>query len=111
MRRAQQRTIYDELRIDVGRDGAIKSPSPQSEKPIIASSVYAGMDTSGIGQADTTSRDTDTYTGGAVTPFDYMTPPAGVEDRLADAGKINNTRQANPSRGITPSSSPLMRRA
>jgi hypothetical protein len=109
MRRAS-RTIYDDLRIGVGHDGAIKSLSPQSERPIIAASVDAAMDTSGIGQAGTGGWPSRHYSGGAVTPQTYVhAQPAGLEDQLVDAGMIMNARSANPSRGVTPRS-PLLRR-
>lgn len=110
MRRAAQSTIYDSLREEVSRNGAIKSPNPQSERPIIASAFDAAMDTSAIGQAATGGRSSRTYTGGGITPQTYTRPPMNTEDQLRDTGMIMNARAANPSRGITPRS-PLMRRA
>ena len=110
MRRAHQGTIYDALRIPVGQNGAIKSPSPQSEKPIVASSVDAPMDSSGIGQASTGGWPSNHYSGGGITPQTYTRPPANTDDRLVDAGQAMNARAANPSRGVTPNS-PLLRRA
>jgi hypothetical protein len=95
-------TIYDALRMPVGWNGAIKSPSPQSERPIAASSLFAGMDTSALGQVDTTARHSRTYTGGELQPQgDLMRPPADFQDISTDAGVAMNARAANPSRGLS----------
>lgn len=104
MRRAAHSTIYDNLRQQVGFNGAIKSPSPQSEKPIAADSFRAGMDSSGIGQADTTAQSSRTYSGGTLTPQLFTRPPASAnsDESLMKAPVAMNARNSYPGRGITP---------
>lgn len=112
MRRAAHSTIYDSLRQPLGLNGAIKSPSPQSEKPIADQSFRAGMDTSGIGQSATTARGSRTYAGGALTPQLFGKPPAGAnsDESLMKAPVAMNARAAYPGRGITPRRSPMATR-
>jgi hypothetical protein len=109
MRHPRTSTIYDQLRIETSHNGAIKSISPQSEKPIAANSFAAAMESSGVGQASTGGRAHGTYSGGGLTPQIYTRPPMNVDDQLHDAGKAMIARSSNPSRGITPNS-PLLRR-
>lgn len=98
-----RRTVFDGLREQVGRNGAIKTPSPQSERPVIDASVHAQMDLSAIGAAWTTARSSRTFTGGGLTPQQYVkAQPANVEDTLTDAGVAMNARATLPNRGITP---------
>ena len=103
MRNPRAGTIYDALRIPVSQNGALQSPTPQSERPIAAQSFYAGEDSSGIGQASTTARHSRTYTGADFMPQGYlMRQPAGFEDVALDAGAQMNARAAHPSRGLSP---------
>lgn len=106
-----RRTVFDGLRIETMRNGAIKSQALQSERPIMDQSVHAAMDPGGIGAAWTTSRSSRTYTGGGITPQQYIrSQPANVDDILTDSGTVMNARAALPNRGVTPNS-PLMRRS
>jgi hypothetical protein len=104
------RTIFDGLREQLSRNGAWKTASMQSEHPVIASTTEGMMDSSGIGQAWTTSRSSRIYAGGGITPQLYTRPPMNVDDQITDAGKAINARAAYPGRGITPRS-PLVRRS
>lgn len=107
--RVHRSALYDQLRIEVMRNGAQKSPSPQSELPILAELRGSLMESSGVGQAWTTARSSRTYTGGGITPQEYTQQPAGVntDTGLSDAGVAMNARAALPNRGH----SPLARRA
>lgn len=105
-----RRNLFDGLRIETMRNGAIQSHSMQSERPIMDQSFHAAMDPGGIGAAWTTSRSSRTYTGGAVTAQQYIkAQPANVDDILTDSGMVMNARAALPNRGVTPNS-PLLRR-
>jgi hypothetical protein len=108
-------TLFDNLRQDAMRNGAWKSPTPQSERIPAAVSHMAAMDSSGIGQAGTMGRHFRTYTAGDVTPQIWdsaHSQPAGVntDAQLVDAGVAMNARAAYPGRGLTPTS-PLARRS
>jgi hypothetical protein len=110
MRNPRAANLYDSLRIEVGRTGAIASPTPQNERPVQRNSFYAAMESSGVGQAWTTSRSSRTFSAGTLSPQGWMSKqPAGFEDIATDAGKHMNARAALPNRGIQPHS-PLMRR-
>lgn len=108
-------TIFDSLRIEAMHDGAWKSPAPWSEVEVQRMSgegaALGTMDTSGIGQAWTTSRSSRTYAGGLLTPMLFFKTPGGpnTEEALQDAGRAINARAAYPGRGVEPAS-PLMRR-
>lgn len=105
-------TIFDNLRIEAMRDGAHKSPAKQSELEVWHSQGGLGtMDTSGIGQAWTTSRSSRTYTGGGLAPMTFFPTPGGPNNEIAleTAAAQINARNSYPGRGIEPST-PLMRR-
>jgi hypothetical protein len=109
--RIHRSALYDQLRIEVMRNGAIKSPTPQSERPILAELEGSLMTTDGIGQAWTTSRSSRTYQGGGITPQTYSQQAAGVntDAGLSDAGVAMNARATLPNRGT--GTSPMARRA
>jgi hypothetical protein len=109
-------TIFDNLRQQAGHNGAWKSPSPQGERPTIGNSMYAAMDSSGLGQAATGSRASRTYSGGGVTaqtfgPGNVAAGP-NTDISLLDVGVAMNARAAYPGRGLAPQpSTPLARRS
>lgn len=105
-------TIFDNLRIETMRDGATKSPAMQDELEVWHSQGGLGtMDSSGIGQAWTTSRSSRTYAGGGLQPMIFFPTPGGPNNEIAleTAAVQMNARSAYPGRGLEPTS-PLMRR-
>lgn len=95
---------YDTLRQEVMRNGAIQSPTPQSEVPSLSGMLHSLMESSGIGQAWTTSRGSRTYTGGAVTPQTYVRASGGpgTEEQLINVPMQVNARASYPGRGMSP---------
>lgn len=117
--RRGQSTIYDALRIETAHDGAWKSPSMQDERAPAGNSFYAAMDSSGIGQADTSSDTAGrTYFGGFLpSPQRFAVPASFNSPQDVNKAPVENARAALPGRGVQPlrrtntRRSPLARRS